>query len=188
MNPPQVYMCPQHPKCSEIPKGCALSALLVWRGIGTQWTSSSLRISRKDLDVTGGRGRWSSDITSDINTLSWDFYCSSFREYYYEALVLCWASHFSCVWLFATLWTCQAPLPIGFSRQEYWSGLPCPPPGDLPNPGIELESHVSCIGRRFCTTSTTWERLQALINLQIQIYIPTNGFLFSWTEGQRGES
>ena len=32
---------------------------------------------------------------------------------------------------------CQAPLSMGFSRQGYWSGLPCPPPGDLPNPGIE---------------------------------------------------
>ena len=32
---------------------------------------------------------------------------------------------------------CQAPLSMGFSRQEYWSGLPCPPPGHLPNPGIE---------------------------------------------------
>ena len=38
-----------------------------------------------------------------------------------------------------TPWTvaCQAPLSMGFSRQEYWSGLPCPPPGDLPDPGIE---------------------------------------------------
>ena len=38
-----------------------------------------------------------------------------------------------------TPWTiaCQAPLSIGFSRQEYWSGLPCPPPGDLPKPGTE---------------------------------------------------
>ena len=35
---------------------------------------------------------------------------------------------------------CHAPLSIGFSRQEYWSGLPCPPPGDLPNPGIEHRS------------------------------------------------
>ena len=32
---------------------------------------------------------------------------------------------------------CQAPLSMGFSRQEYWSGLPCPPPRDLPNPGME---------------------------------------------------
>ena len=41
----------------------------------------------------------------------------------------------------------QAPLSIGFSRQEYWSGLPCPPPGDLPNTGIEPKSHISCISR-----------------------------------------
>ena len=42
----------------------------------------------------------------------------------------------------ATPWTVapQAPLSMGFSRQEYWSGLPCPPPGDLPNPGIEPRS------------------------------------------------
>ena len=41
--------------------------------------------------------------------------------------------------LFATSWTVahQAPLSMGFSRQEYWSGLPFPSPGDLPNPGIE---------------------------------------------------
>ena len=46
------------------------------------------------------------------------------------------------VWLFATPWTvaCQAPLSVGFSRQEYWSGLPFPSPGDLPNPGIEPRS------------------------------------------------
>ena len=52
----------------------------------------------------------------------------------------CWAvlSHFRRVRLFATPWTvaCQAPLSVGFSRQEYWSRLPCLP-GDLPNPGIE---------------------------------------------------
>ena len=50
--------------------------------------------------------------------------------------------HFSCVWLCVTPWTVarQAPLTLGFSRQEYWSGLPCPPPGDLPNPGFEPRS------------------------------------------------
>ena len=48
-------------------------------------------------------------------------------------------SHISHVWLFATLRTiaCQAPLSMAFSKQEYWSGLPCPPPGNLPGPGIE---------------------------------------------------
>ena len=54
-------------------------------------------------------------------------------------------SHFSHVPLFSTLWTVaqQAPLPMGFSRQEYWSGLPCPTPGDLPDPGIEPASLLS---------------------------------------------
>ena len=42
----------------------------------------------------------------------------------------------------------QAPLSIQFSRQEHWSGLQCPPPGDLPDSGTEPTSHVSCIGRR----------------------------------------
>ena len=62
---------------------------------------------------------------------------------------LCELSHFSLVRLSETPWsiTHQFPLSRGFSRQEYWSGLPCPPPGDLPDPGIELESYVSCIAR-----------------------------------------
>ena len=57
----------------------------------------------------------------------------------------CMLSHFSHVWLFETLWTvaCQAPLFMGFSRQEYWCGLPCPPPGELPYPGIKLTSPAS---------------------------------------------
>ena len=48
----------------------------------------------------------------------------------------------SCVPLFATPWTVayQAPPSMGFSRQQYWSGLPFPSPGDLPNPGIEPRS------------------------------------------------
>ena len=47
--------------------------------------------------------------------------------------------------LCTTLWTvaCQVPLSVGFPRQEYWSGLPCPLPGDLPDPGIKSESPVS---------------------------------------------
>ena len=49
-------------------------------------------------------------------------------------------SRFGHVWLIATPWTeaHQAPLSMGFPRQEYWSGLPCPPPGNLPHPGAEL--------------------------------------------------
>ena len=71
-------------------------------------------------------------------------------------------SHFSHVQLFATLWTLalQAPLSTGFSRQEYWSGLPCPPPGHLPNPGMEPVSLKSpAPAGRFSTTSVMWEAL-----------------------------
>ena len=52
------------------------------------------------------------------------------------------AQGLSRVQLFATLWTaaCQVPLSMGFSRQEYWSELPLPPPGVLPDPGIESTS------------------------------------------------
>ena len=52
---------------------------------------------------------------------------------------------------------CQSPLSIGFSRQEYWSGLPCPPPEDLPDIGTEPAGLLSLalIGR-FFITSATW--------------------------------
>ena len=67
----------------------------------------------------------------------------------------CSLSHFSRVWLFVTLWTlaCQAPLSMGFFRQGYWNGLPCPPPGDLPDPGIEPVS-PALAGKFFITTAT----------------------------------
>ena len=53
---------------------------------------------------------------------------------------------------------CQAPLPMEFSRQEYWNELPFYTPGDLPDPGIEPTSPVSpALADRFFTTSATWE-------------------------------
>ena len=64
------------------------------------------------------------------------------------------------VQLFATPWTVahQAPLSMEYSRQECWSGLPFPPPGDLPNPGIEPTSLVSpALAGGFFTTGATWE-------------------------------
>ena len=60
--------------------------------------------------------------------------------------------------------SCQAPLSMRFSRQEYWSGFPCPPPGDLPDPGIELESFMSpALVGVFFTTSATWEVLKGRV-------------------------
>ena len=96
------------------------------------------------------------------------------------------AQLFSCVWLFAILWTVahQSPLSMGFSRQEYWSGLSCPPPGDLPNPGIEptcLFHLLHWQGGDF-TTSTPWEaplRTDAELNLRDRVVgdVEKNSFI-----------
>ena len=69
-------------------------------------------------------------------------------------------SHFILVQFFATLWTvaCQIPLSMEFSRQEYKSGLPCPPPRDRVNSGIEPMSLTSpALAGGFFTTSAIWE-------------------------------
>ena len=73
--------------------------------------------------------------------------------------MLCCATVASVMSNFAILWPVvrQASLCMGFSRKEYWSGLPCPPPGDLPKPGIKSESLMSpVLAGRFFTTSATW--------------------------------
>ena len=74
-----------------------------------------------------------------------------------HGLLSCMLSHFSHAQLFVTPWTIalQAPLPIGFSRQEYLGGMLFPSPGDLPNPEIEPVSPALAEG--FFTTSTIWE-------------------------------
>ena len=67
-------------------------------------------------------------------------------------------SHFIRVWLCATPWSeaRQAPLSMGFSKQEYWSGLPFPSPGDLPDPGIKAMSlRFPALAGEFFTTSAT---------------------------------
>ena len=72
----------------------------------------------------------------------------------------------SCVRLFATLWALshQAPLSMGFPRQEYWSGLPFPLPGDLPDQGIELNvSFVCWIGRQILYHWATLEALSFVV-------------------------
>ena len=76
---------------------------------------------------------------------------------------LAWVFNMLSLWPCQTLstpWTValQTPLSMGFSRQEYWSELPCPPPGDLPKPGIEPTSPALAGG--FFTTSATWEAQQ----------------------------
>ena len=88
-------------------------------------------------------------------------------------------SRFSYVWLFVTLWTVahQAPLSMGFSRQEYWNGLPCPPPGHLLDPGIHTVSLKSpALAGRLFTTSATWEALQKQkARISSKLWFPRSG-------------
>ena len=72
----------------------------------------------------------------------------------------CVPTHFSTVWLFATLWTtaCQAPLPMKILQSRILECLPCSPPGDLPDSGLDPIALTSpALAGRFFTTSTTWE-------------------------------
>ena len=77
---------------------------------------------------------------------------------------------------FVTPWTVaqQAPQSKGFSRQECWSGLPFPSPGDLPDPVIELVSLMSpAMAGRFFTTSPTWEDYYIYIIIYMGTIIST---------------
>ena len=86
---------------------------------------------------------------------------------------VCALSHFSCVWLFVTPWTGahQAPLSMGFSRQEYQSGFPCPPAWDLPSPSLEPSPLTSpaLAGRFF--KSATWEPMYVYIPYLLYLFI-----------------
>ena len=94
-----------------------------------------------------------------------------------EACV-CVPSRFSRVRLSETPWivSLHAPLSMGLSRQEYWSGLPCLLPGDLPDPGIKLLSLLSpASGGGFFTTSITWEALAGKSPLTLGVSIGRRG-------------
>ena len=111
---------------------------------------------------------WSDFFSTGLTLITVDklFY---FWTLYINIYVCAQSLH--CVQLFATPWTtvCQVPLSMGFSREEYWSGLPFPPPRDLPNPGTEPISPgppvlpLSYLGSR--------------IYIYIKIYIKTTRYI-----------
>ena len=75
--------------------------------------------------------------------------------------------------LFMTPGTCQAPLSMGFPRQEYWTGLPFPTPGDLPDPGIKPASLVSpALAGGFFTTIAAWEAILRMNELNSLLPFP----------------
>ena len=102
-------------------------------------------------------------------------------------LPMCMLSHLSCDRLFVTPVDCSpwGSSDHGILQEEYWSGLPCPSPGDLPDPGIEPESPALADG--FFTISTTWEVRGFLQNLVIMLdrhKMPAS-FLPDWRSGMK---
>ena len=97
-------------------------------------------------------------------------------------MLLLLGSCYSLAWLCATSWTVarQAPLSVGFSRQEFWSGVPCPPLGDLPNPRTEPGS-LALTGR-FFTTCRFFTTTRESPCVYIDTYIYNYQYLFTLTE------
>ena len=112
---------------SNMPIQTIVLCLLLWQNLGTLCT----------------------DVLIDYDYLhilyDWYFKCQSLPILRKTDLKFMCCFLLSHVWLFVTLWTvaCQAPLSMEFPRQEYWSGLPFPSSGDLPNPGVEPRSRAS---------------------------------------------
>ena len=155
---------------------CSVSASALWAAL----TSRAGGTWNRESSHTGGdTGDWMEEMALELCFKGWTSVDNkmgktdgksilSGRNYNskdtFKSMFAWVLSHFSRVWFFATLWTAarQAPLSMGFSRQEYWSGLQYPPPGDLPNTGIEPESLMfPALAGGFFTTSTTWEAPKA---------------------------
>ena len=104
---------------------------LVWEEISEIQDNQACKLQFK------GRRKWMSQLNSQVGQVP-SCVCVCVRSHAYSQAL----SH---VWLFVTPWTvaCQAPLSMGFSRWKHWSGLPCPPPGDPPNPKTEPRSPVT---------------------------------------------
>ena len=150
-------------------KGWATHSSILGLPLWLSWSGVHLQFGRPGFNPWVGKISWRRERLP--TPVFWLFQYSLYRinTWSFPLLVFkimvgslhgCVLSCFSRVRLFATLWTVahEAPLTMGFSRQEYWSGLPCCPPGDLPNPGIKPMSLASsALAGVFFTTSATWE-------------------------------
>jgi len=111
-----------------------VGGLLLFSDISPAGCSRKLELDFKGKQV------FSSESSETTKVLVWKVTCPQDNfQAFLLSMQACTLNHFSGVQLFATLWivACQAPLFMGFSRQEYWSGWPFPSPGDLPNQGFE---------------------------------------------------
>ena len=147
MNPlrfPPPYFGSHPPFCDETHDSFGLSK---WRGLETVDATSPQAAARLTVDYLWRRAELCCAFIQDFRTIMNNGLFTEVKGGRW-ALALHHALHracMHCVWLFGTLWTVarQPPLSMRFSRQEQWSGLPCPPPGDLTDPGIEPSSLMS---------------------------------------------
>ena len=121
---------------------------------------------------------WSGVLTPHCHRWRTELYChlvfGSYLLYDLEsvALITCMLSCFSHVWLFKNPWTvaCQAPLSMGPSRQEYWSGLPCPLQGIFPTQGSNPCLKSCALAGGFFATRATWEAHEYVHNVCVFIF------------------
>ena len=145
--------------CHFCPRAFALAAPSVWSHLPSD---AHMDHSFTSVRVPDPKARFSPSYSP------WPVLCCLLTLY------SCTLNHFSHVQLFVTLWTVahQAPLSTGFSRQEYWSGLPCLPSRDLSDLGIKPASLIFlALAGRFLTPSTTWEAPPTKILYDLFIYI-----------------
>ena len=149
-NPNRVHSC-SRPRPSPAPaSGEAVSAPSI-SGHGSHRGPGMVLPPGRGLEASRRHSKWSFPGTVRKNSLP----CNAGQN-----VSACVLSRFSHARFFAVPWTTahQVPLSMGSSRQEYWSGSPCPPPGDLPNPETELASlRSTALAGGFFTTSATWE-------------------------------
>ena len=121
--------------------------------------------------------KWSRSVVFETKSkISLRYACTCLLCVNDDCVRACVLSHFSCIQLFATLWAVahQPPLSMGILRQDYWSGWPCPPPEDLPDPGTEPASLMSsALAVGFFTTSATGEGITCLMEhkMLLQSYL-----------------
>ena len=140
------------------------------KGIVEKWRQENKRGARREMGKWKIAGEWVEIADNDLAKWVGTMYISQFG--------MCPCSvALPCPTLFAAPWAVahQAPLSVGFSRQEYWRGVVFPSPGDLPDPGIEPASLTSpALAGRFFTTSATGDTPQF------------GSLVFSWRNMQRG--
>ena len=125
-----------------------------------RWRNQSLGRTGNSSEIKQLVNSWSKDQIQVCLALDPILACMLSRSIVSDSVILLWTV------------ACQVPLSLGFPRQGYWSGLPFPPPRDLPNPGMKPVSCISCIGRRILYHCATWENFQVGVwNLKLIIWI-----------------